>query len=68
MDEYVQVYGLNQWGDSFLSCSKHRIEHYIKPCLGNVAVKALTTHDLDLFYDFPQDNPVIAATPQKKSS
>lgn len=29
MDEYVQVYGLNHWGDSFLSCSKHRIEHYI---------------------------------------
>lgn len=51
MDEYVQVYGLNHWGDSFLSNSRHRIEHYIKPYLGNVAVKYLTTHDLDVIYD-----------------
>ena len=53
LDEYVQVYGLNHWGDSFLSCNLHRIEHYIKPYLGNVAVKDLTTHDLDLFYPEP---------------
>ena len=31
MDKYVQVYGLNHWGDSFLSNNRHRIEHYIKP-------------------------------------
>lgn len=31
MDEYVQLYGLNHWGDSYLSYSRHRIEHYIKP-------------------------------------
>lgn len=55
LDEYVQVYGLNHWGDSFLSCKLHRIEHYIKPYLGNVAVKDLTTHDLDLFYDSLQE-------------
>ena len=28
MDKYVQVYSMNHRGDSFLSCSKHRIEHY----------------------------------------
>ena len=66
MDEYVQVYGLNHWGDSFLSCSKHRIEHYIKPYLGNVAVKDLTTHDLDLFYDSLQDKPSVVLKGHKK--
>ena len=67
MDEYVQVYGLNHWGDSFLSCSKHRIEHYIKPHLGNVAVKDLTTHDLDLFYDSLQDKPAVILKGHKKT-
>lgn len=67
MDEYVQVYGLNHWGDSFLSCSKHRIEHYIKPFLGNVAVKDLTTHDLDLFYDSLQDKPAVILKGHKKT-
>ena len=30
LDEYVQLYGLRHWGDSYLSYSRHRIEHYIK--------------------------------------
>lgn len=67
MDEYVQVYGLNHWGASFLSCSKHRIEHCIKPYLGNVAVKDLTTHDLDLFYDSLQDKPAVILKGHKKT-
>ena len=67
LDEYVQVYGLNHWGDSFLSCNLHRIEHYIKPYLGNVAVKDLTTHDLDLFYDSLQDKPAVVLKGHKKT-
>ena len=63
----MQVYGLNHWGDSFLSCSLHRIEHYIKPYLGNVAVKDLTTHDLDLFYDSLQDKPAVVLKGHKKT-
>lgn len=27
LDEYVQLYGLRHWGDSYLSYSRHRIEH-----------------------------------------
>lgn len=63
----MQVYGLNHWGDSFLSCSRHRIEHYIKPYLGNVAVKDLTTHDLDVFYDSLQDKPAVVLKGHKKT-
>lgn len=59
MDEYVQLYGLNHWGDSFLSYSRHRIEHYIKPYLGTVLVCDLTTHILDRFYDSLQDKPAV---------
>ena len=67
LDEYVQVYGLNHWGDSFLSRNLHRIEHYIKPYLGNVAVEDLTTHDLDVFYDSLQDKPAVILKGHKKT-
>lgn len=59
MDEYVQLYGLNFWGDSYLSYSRHRIEHYIKPYLGNVLVSDLTTHELDVYYNSLQDKPAV---------
>lgn len=50
-----------------MSCSLHRIEHYIKPYLGNVSVKGLTTHDLDLFYDSFQDKPAVVLKGYKKT-
>ena len=59
MDEYVQLYGLNHWGDSFLSYSRHRIEHYIKPYIGKVFLCDLTTHELDLYYNSLQDRPAV---------
>ncbi|WP_419012917.1 tyrosine-type recombinase/integrase [Dysosmobacter sp.] len=62
MDEYVQLYGINHWGDSYLSQSRHRIEHYIKPYLGHALVQDLTTHDLDLYYNDLMQRPAI---PQK---
>lgn len=59
MDEYVQLYGLNHWGDSYLSYNRHRIEHYIKPYLGNVLLCDLTTHELDRYYNSLQDKPAV---------
>ena len=59
LDEYVQLYGLNHWGDSYLSYARHRINHYIKLYLGNVLVQDLTTHDLDIFYNNLRDKPAI---------
>lgn len=68
MDEYVQLYGLNHWGDSFLSYSRHRIEHYIKPYLGNVLITDLNTHVLDRFYDSLQDKPAVILKGHKDTS
>lgn len=59
LDEYVQIYGLKHWGDSYLSTNQHYIVHYIKPVIGDVPVKDMTTHDLDLFYDSLQDQPAV---------
>ncbi len=59
MDEFVTHYGLNHWGDSYLSGNLHRIEHYINPYLGDVLLTELTPRDLDIFYDGLQDKPAI---------
>lgn len=66
LDDYVQIYGLNHWGDSYLSMSVHRIEHYIKPYMGEVVVRDLTTRDLDIFYDSLQEKPAIVLKGHKK--
>ena len=68
LDEYVRLYGLNHWGDSYLSYSRHRIEHYIKPYLGNVILSDLTAHDLDLFYDSLRSMPAVALKGHKNTS
>jgi len=59
LDEYVQLYGLRHWGDSYPSYSRHRIEHYIKPYIGSVLLCDLTAHTLDRFYNSLQDKPAV---------
>lgn len=68
LDEYVQLYGLKHRGDSYLSSSQRYIEHYIKPNIGNVAVKDMTTHDLDVFYDRLLDQPAVVLKGHKKDT
>lgn len=65
MDEYVQLYGLNHWGDSFLSCSRHRIEDYIKPYIGKMLLQDITTHELDLFYNKLLEQPAVTQKGRK---
>lgn len=60
MDEYVQLYGLNHWGDSYLSCSRHRIEDYIKPYIGDMFLC-----DLDKYYNELQNEPAVVTKVKK---
>lgn len=59
MDEYVQIYGLNHWSESTLSCNLHRIRDYIKPYIGGVYIQDITTYDLDAFYSSLLDMPAV---------
>lgn len=68
LDEYVQLYGLKHWGDSYLSSSQHFIAHYIKPAIGDVLVKDVTTHGLDVFYDKLLDQPAVVLKGHKKDT
>jgi integrase len=67
MEEYVQFYGLNHWGDNYLSDNIHRIEHYINPYLGDVPLKELTARDLDIFYDSLQRKPAVILKGHKRT-
>ena len=57
LKEYVELYGLNHWGDSYLSCSQHRINDYIVPLIGKLRVKEITPHILERFYNKLQETP-----------
>lgn len=59
MEEYVNLYGLSHWGEATLSCNQHRINDYILPYIGNLPVKTLTTHRLELFYRQLQNAPAV---------
>ena len=67
LDEYVQLYGLNHWGDSYLSDNRHRIEHYIKPYIGSVLLRDLTTHDLDVYYNQLLEKPGVVLKGHKQT-
>lgn len=67
LDEYVKVYGLNHWGASYLSNNRHRIKHYIKPYIGSMMLRDLTTHDLDVFYNRLLDEPAVVLKGHKQT-
>ena len=59
LKEYVNLYGLNHWSESTLSCNVHRINDYIIPYIGDVKIKSLTTHRLETFYRELQTKPAV---------
>ena len=59
LDEYVEVYGLKKWGNSFYSANMGLIQNYIKPYLGDRYVGSLTVRDMDAYYTMLLDQPAV---------
>lgn len=59
MVEYVQVYGLKKWGNSFYSANLGLIENYINPYIGNRYVRSITVRDIDAYYSMLLDRPAV---------
>lgn len=59
MAEYVTLYGLTHWSEGTLSCNQHRINNYIIPYIGDIPIKALTTHRLEQFYRMLRSEPAV---------
>ena len=47
------------WGDSYYSVSVHRINDYMKPYIGHLLLKDLTTRDLDDYYATLLEAPAV---------
>lgn len=59
LDKYVEEYGLSKWGDSYYSMTVHRIEHYIKPFLGDRLIRDIDTQDLTAYYSMLPEVPAV---------
>lgn len=59
LENYVRVYGVNNWSDSTLSGHLTRMEHYIFPYMGNRDIRTITALDLDSFYDQLQHTKAV---------
>lgn len=59
LKEYVEVYGLKMWGNSFYSLSLGLIKNYINPYLGSRRVSELTVRDIDTYYTELMDKPAV---------
>ncbi len=68
LDEYVDRYGALHWGDSYYSVSVHRINDYIKPYIGNLLLKDLTTRDLDDYYATLLEAPAVVLPGHKDTT
>ena len=59
LDEYVEKYGANKWGDSYYSINLHRINDYIKPLIGDMLLRDITTLDIDAYYNRLLTTPAV---------
>lgn len=59
LDKYVSDYGLSKWGDSYYSMTIHRIEHYIKPYLGERLLRDIDTQDLTEYFSMLPSMPAV---------
>lgn len=59
MDEYVEVYGLKKWGNSFYSANLGLIKNYIILYIGDRYVRSMTTRDMDAYYTMLLEQPAV---------
>lgn len=62
LDEYIQVYGLKKWGNSYYSSSISLLKNYVRPYLGNRYVRSITVKDIDAYYTMLLDQPAVVVS------
>jgi integrase len=61
-EEYVTIYGLKKWGNSFYSSNVGLIKNYINPYIGERYVRSMTTKDIDDYYTFLLEQPAVVVS------
>lgn len=62
LDEYVEIYGLKKWGNSFYSSNLGLIKNYINPYIGDRYVRSMTVRDMDAYYTMLLDKPAVVVS------
>lgn len=62
LDEYIQVYGLKKWGNSYYSACIGLLKNYVRPYLGARYVRSITTKDIDAYYTMLLNEPAVAVS------
>lgn len=62
LDEYIEVYGLKKWGNSYYSACTGLLKNYVKPYLGNRYVGSITVKDMDAYYTMLLDKPAVVTS------
>lgn len=62
LEEYVEMYGLKKWGNSYYYTSTSLIRNYIIPYIGERYVKSLTVRDMDNYYTMLLDQPAVVVS------
>ena len=62
LDEYVEIYGLKKWGNSFYSANMGLIRNYIIPYIGDRYVRSMTTRDMDAYYTMLLEQPAVVVS------
>ena len=55
--EYVEMYGLKKWGNSYYGTTKSLIRNYINPYIGDRYVNSFTARDIDAYYTMLLNEP-----------
>lgn len=59
LSEYVEMYGLKKWGNSYYGTTKSLIRNYINPYIGERYVKSFTSRDIDAYYTMLLNQPAV---------
>lgn len=65
LEEYVEIYGLKKWGNSYYTANLGLIKNYINPYIGELYVKGLTVKDMDAYYTKLLDCPAVVTSGHK---
>ena len=65
LEEYVEIYGLKKWGNSYYTANLGLIKNYINPYIGELYVKGLTVKDMDVYYTKLLDCPAVVTSGHK---
>ncbi len=59
LEEYIQIYGLKKWGNSYYSSNISLIRNYINPYIGDRYVHSMSVRDMDAYYTRLLDCPAV---------